>query len=196
MNPITATAGVAAAPDLFAALFHSGLFHTLMALALGAILSPLGAKLADAVIDSSKNPLIHFGGHLFLGSVVATVMALFGQTFGVTPADAAAAMVPFMGVVHWLGALGLTTDAKADLVKVEAAAGSPAGIAALQAAATALGEPQLAVVIGAIATARQQSPAVVYGVDPAAGVDAAMLAKLNRLTTSVGAGSDTNKVQP
>ena len=155
MNPITATAAaVGSATDLFLALAHSGLVHTLLALLLGAILSPYGKKLADAVIDSSGNPLVKFGGHFLIGSVGAAVVAFFGQSLGITPADAAAALVPFLGVTHWLGALGLTTDVKADAAKVEAAASSPAGIAALQATAVALGEPQLAAVIGAVGASK------------------------------------------
>ena len=156
MNPISPTAATQAASIL--ATVASNPIHWALALALGAALSSWGHALVSKVIDSSKNPLVHFFGPALIGMVGATLAGYFGQTLGVTPGDAALAWATFTGFLPTLKALGLSPGVLSGAGAVEKAASSPQGLAILVTLADAMGEPEVGAVLAALASARNVAP--------------------------------------
>ena len=101
-----------------------------LALALmGALLSPIGLKIynqiVNGVIDQSKNPIVHLFGHIVFGVVGGAFTTYMGSKFGATPELATAAVVPFVTVAHWLKAYGFNFDLKNDVNKAEQLVTSP-----------------------------------------------------------------------
>lgn len=139
--------------------------HPFFALVLGCLLSTEGHVLLEGAISFIPNPIVRIAAKLAIGSIGAGVTAFFGQKFGVSATDAAAAWTGVLGFLPTVKifltqakALGLTTDIKADVAKVGQAALSPSGITEIASIANAAGHPGLANVIREYGAALAATP--------------------------------------